>query len=131
MPLEGQSTLLLLILPVKFCFYTCLHSCFFCFLSFFFHYFSGKLYLNCLILKLTQVFSLGVSSYPRLDNIGTCHSAWVTSVADKALFRLNPLFPCVYIIACCSVAFDLAYSSASNFYLICFLQFCERNFHKM
>lgn len=132
MPLEGQSTLLLLIFPVRFCFYTCLRSCFF---SFLFLSFSGKLYLNCANTQASQVFSLGVSSYPRLENIGTCHSAWVTSVADKALFyfyhRLTPLFPCVYIIACCSVAFDLAFSSANNFYLICFLQFCERNFHKM
>lgn len=114
MPLEGQSS----------------HSCF---CSFLFVYFSGKLYFNCANTQASQVFSLGVSSYPRLETIGTCHSAWVTSVADKALFylyyRLTPLFPCVYIIACCSVAFDLAYYSANNFYLICFLQFCERHFH--
>lgn len=126
MPLEGQSTLLT-------CQILFLHLPSLLFFSFLFYSFSGKLYLYCLILKLTQVFSLGVSSYPRLENIGTRHSAWVTSVADKALFyfyhRLLPLS--LYIIACCSVAFDLAYSSANNFYLICFLQFCERNFHKM
>lgn len=134
MPLEGQSTLLLifsarfllshmpslllLLPPVSFRFFL-----------------SGKLYLNCAYTQASQVFSLGVSSYPRPENIGTCYSAWVTSVADKALFyfyhRLMPLFPCVYIIACCSVAFDLTFSSDSNLYLICSLQLCERNFHKL
>lgn len=82
MPLEGQSTLL--IFPVRFCFHTC-----FCFI-FTFVYFSGKLYLNCAYTQASQVFSLGVSSYPRLENIGTCHSAWVTSVPDKALFYFLP-----------------------------------------
>lgn len=127
MPLEGQSTLLtcqILFLHLPSLLF------FFIFILFFFW---KTVSLLCLILKLTQVFSLGVSSYPRLENIGTRHSAWVTSVADKALFyfyhRLLPLS--LYIIACCSVAFDLTYSSANNFYLICFLQFCERNFHKM
>lgn len=119
MPLEGQSTLLLLYLS---CFYTCLRSCLFFQFSFFLFllfFFSGKLYLNCAYTQASQVFSLGVSSYPRLENIDTCHSAWVTSV--KALFyfyhRLTPLFPCVYIIACCSVAFDLAYFSANNLFI--------------
>lgn len=133
MPLEGQSTLLLLILPVRFCFYDCFSLLLL--FSFIFLLFSGKLYLNYAYTQASQVFSLGVSSYPRLENTDTCHSAWVTSVADKALFyfyhRLTPLFPCVYIIACCSVAFDLAHSSANNSYLICFLQLCERDFHEM